>query len=95
MKRLLIAALLALGACTSPAPSEIIVWATVERSQDLGTAEEAPAYYEHPLAPDAGAEIVLRLDDGNKVTVVNGAERRFEPGQRVRVVVGSHGAFLL
>jgi len=38
---------------------------------------------------------VVRLDDGATLTVPNVGQHRYEAGQRVRVVVGSHGAFVL
>lgn len=95
MRRLVILLLLALAACTSSAPSQVVLWGTVEAAETVETPAERPTYYEHPLAPEAAAEIVVRLDDGSKVTVFNAAEGSFEPGQRVRIVVGSHGAFLL
>ena len=65
--------------------------------EDLQLAEdsELPQYYEHPLAPDTQEEIVVRLDDGATLTVPNVGQHRYEAGQRVRVVVGSHGAFVL
>jgi len=91
-----------LAGCSNPhagdrASPEVVVWATVERLEDLQLAEdsELPQYYEHPLAPDTQEEIVVRLDDGATLTVPNVGQHRYEAGQRVRVVVGSHGAFVL
>ncbi|HEY3073609.1 MAG TPA: hypothetical protein VGJ74_00400 [Burkholderiales bacterium] len=101
MKRALLVAVLlaaaALSACTSSAPSEVVLWATIERLADLPLMDdgELPQYYEHPLAPDTEEEIVVRLDDGATLTVPNVGQHRYEAGQRVRIVVGSHGAFVL
>lgn len=52
-------------------------------------------YYEHPLAPDAGWEIVVQLDEGAPVTVMHNGTRRYEPGERVRVLIDEAGALLL
>jgi ABC-type uncharacterized transport system auxiliary subunit len=99
MKSSLIAALLAvtalLSGCTpSSASRESIAWGTVESRQEISLAQDMHSYYEHPLRPDVQERIVVRLDDGSVVTVIDEGESRVEPGQRVRVFVGARGAFL-
>ena len=47
---------------------------------------------EHDAAAQEGEEIVLRLDTGATIAVVQGGPERFEPGQRVRVLTGVRGA---
>jgi outer membrane lipoprotein SlyB len=39
-----------------------------------------------------GEELVVRLDTGGAVAVVQGGSRGFQPGQRVRVLTGPRGA---
>jgi outer membrane lipoprotein SlyB len=46
---------------------------------------------EHDATAQNGDEIVVRLDRGRTVAVVQGGSRDFEPGQRVRVLTGPDG----
>lgn len=48
--------------------------------------------FEHAIRPETRDELVVRLDDGRPITVVQDAMRRFEPGQRVLVVPDGHSA---
>jgi outer membrane lipoprotein SlyB len=108
MRKLLIAAILAAAtaACATPyAPQEFdfselagldgMVYGIVEtvRAVEL---DQRPAglagVFEHAIRPEAGDELVVRLDDGRAITVVQDGMQRFEPGQRVRVVPGRRGA---
>jgi len=45
----------------------------------------------HATAQD-GQEIVIRLDNGTTIAVVQGAAQGFETGQRVRVLAGPKGS---
>jgi len=45
----------------------------------------------HATAQD-GQEIVIRLDNGTTIAVVQGAAQGFETGQRVRVLTGPKGS---
>ena len=99
MRTLLLAAGLAaaalLGACQLEDP---ITWGTIVSAEEQPYVEDdgnAFRYYEHPLAPDAGWEIVVQLDDGAPVTVLHNGTRRYEPGERVRLLVDDNGALLL
>jgi outer membrane lipoprotein SlyB len=47
---------------------------------------------EHNAAAQEGQEIVVRLDSGATIAVVEGGPQRFEVGQRVRVLSGPRGA---
>jgi outer membrane lipoprotein SlyB len=47
---------------------------------------------EHSIRPETGDELVVRLDNGRAITVVQDGMQRFEPGQRVRVLPGRRGA---
>jgi outer membrane lipoprotein SlyB len=46
---------------------------------------------EHEATARNGDEIVVRLDRGRTIAVVQGGFRDFEAGQRVRVLTGSEG----
>lgn len=46
------------------------------------------------MQPDLGDELLVRLDDGRALKVVQKGMQRFETGQRVRVVFDGHGARL-
>ena len=63
---------------------------------DLGAEPENPArYYEDPLVPEVAWEVEVQLDDGSAVTVIQNGSRRYEPGERVRLLVDEDGALLL
>jgi outer membrane lipoprotein SlyB len=47
---------------------------------------------EHKATAQDGEEIVVRLDNGTTIAVVQGGPQGFEAGQRVRVLSGSKGS---
>jgi len=55
-----------------------------EVPRDIHAFEEAIV---HKMNPEVGRELLIRLDDGRVLTVLEGA-RPFEAGQRVRIVAG-------
>lgn len=88
-------ALLALAGCQIEEP---LLGGTVVSVMDAerGDArEESSQHYEHPLAPEAGWRVEVQLDDGSAVTVDHNGSRRYEPGERVRLLVGEDGRLLL
>lgn len=46
------------------------------------------------MQPDLGDELLVRLDDGRAVKVVQNGLQRFEAGERVRVLFDAQGARL-
>jgi hypothetical protein len=95
VRALLVAALLVLGACQLQEPT---VAGTVQNvvEVDLGREPKDPAkHYEDPLVPEVAWEIEVRLDDGAAVTVNHAGPRRYEPGERVRLLVDEDSALLL
>lgn len=68
-----------------------IIESVREVQLDQGPAGLA-GVFEHAIRPETGDELVVRLDDGRAITVVQNGTQRFEPGQRVRVVPGRRGA---
>jgi hypothetical protein len=99
VRTLLLAASLAAAALLSACQLEDpLAWGTVVSAEELAYAEDEanlPRYYEHPLAPDAGWEILVHLDDGAPVTVMHNGTRRYAPGERVRLLIDERGALLL
>ena len=57
--------------------------------------EESGKHYEDPLVPEVGWKVQVRLDDGTEVTTTHAGSRRYEPGERVRLLVSEDGALLL
>jgi len=47
---------------------------------------------ERNATAQSGTEIVVRLDSGASIAVVQGASEQFETGQRVRVLTGRGGS---
>lgn len=95
---LLAAAVLALAGCQADEPTlgGIVVGVTeAERADALSYLDESAKYYEHPLVPEVGQRVEVRLDDGSAVTVQHNGPRRYEPGDRVRLLKDSHGDLYL
>jgi len=44
---------------------------------------------------EVGWRVEVRLDDGKAVTVTHAGTRRYEPGERVRLLLDAQGALLL
>lgn len=85
MRALLIGALLALGGCQLDDP---IAWGTVVSVQEkevIDNLEDSGRHYEHPLIPEIAWKVEVRLDDG--ATITQDSPRRYEPGERVRVLI--------
>ena len=57
--------------------------------------EPAPKFYEDPLVPEVAWQVSVRLDNGNTATVIHKGERRYTPGERVRLILDQDGALLL
>jgi hypothetical protein len=47
--------------------------------------------FEHSVAPEASADLLIRLDSGTGVTLVHYGPGRFRPGQRVQLVKDRDG----
>jgi hypothetical protein len=95
VRAILLAALVALSGC---AMDESTLPGTVLSVQelDLGREPENPArHYEDPLVPEVAWQVEVRLDDGAAVTVIHNGTRRYEPGERVRLLIDSDGSLLL
>lgn len=95
LRAILLAALLALGGCVHKEPTVAGTVLSVLEI-DLGGEPDNPAkYYEDPLVPEVAWQVEVRLKDGSSVTVTHEGPRRYEPGERVRVLLDEEGALLL
>jgi outer membrane lipoprotein SlyB len=77
---------------------DFVTWATVLDVQD---ADAAPLPKDLDLRdddlriPEVGWKLELRLDDGETVSVTRNGGRRFQPGDRVRLLRSDDGELLL
>ena len=91
----LLAAGLALSACGMREPiAEGIVVSVQEIVQDE-PRDESGRYYEPPMVPEVAWTVEVRLDDGSEVTLGHHGDKRYTPGERVRVLIDDEGALLL
>jgi hypothetical protein len=96
MRSIALAALLVLAGCQLQEPTlpgTVVSVVAIERSEPEGV--DSAKYYEHPLVPEVAWQIEVRLKDGSAVTVTHEGPRRYEPGERVRVLLDQEGALLL
>lgn len=99
MKPLLAAVLLAAGlllaACGTREP---IAEGTVVSVQEIVQHEErddSGRYYEPPMVPEVAWKVDVRLDDGSELTLDHTGDKRYAPGERVRLLIDDEGALLL
>ena len=86
---------LGLSACEG---EDFTTWATVtavQESEPQAPEEEVKRYEEDLRTPEPVFEVELRTDDGDRVTLEHHGERRYAPGERVRVIKADSGALLL
>ena len=55
------------------------------REVPLADPPAFPEVFEHALKPQTGDELLIRLDDGRAIEVMEGEMQRLKPGQRVRI----------
>jgi len=105
MKHILTAAILAgaaFGAAAAPyAPQEFDFsgldvsdgsYGVVETVNPAPRTEPIHAdVFEHSVEPEAAADLLIRLDSGTGVTLVQYGPERFRPGQRVQLVRDAAG----
>jgi len=95
MRAILIAAILALAGCDVDEPLLGGTVLSVMEAEYGEEPEQSAKYYEHPLVPELAWQVEVRLDDGSAVTVTHNGPRRYEPGERVRLLVDPEGELLL
>jgi hypothetical protein len=83
---------------TACGPEDFTTWATVTAVQEVETAEASeasPAYDEDLRLPEPGFRVELRLDDGATLSLEQKRSRRYETGERVRLIRDAEGELLL
>ena len=96
MRAILVASILALAGCQPHEPTVGgTVTSVVEAAQPEERGEESPKYYDPPLVPEVAWQVEVQLDNGNAVTITMQGPRRYEPGDRVRLLVDRRGALLM
>lgn len=96
MRAILAAALLVLAGCQLQEPTLpgiVVSVIQVERPEPEG--EDSPKHYEDLLVPEVAWRVEVRLEDGSAVTVTHQGPRRYEAGERVRVLLDEERALLL
>lgn len=98
MRAILLAAMLAIAGCQLDEPTlrgTIVSVMEAERGENLDYLEQSAKDYDDPLVPEVPWQVEVRLDDGSAVTVIQNSSRRYEPGERVRLLIDENGALLL
>ena len=91
---LLVLALLIAGCQVQDPPSGGTVLSVQEEKQYL--PEDLLRFDDDNLRlPEVAWQVEVELDDGSRVTTTHMGERRYVPGERVRVIVDEQGALLL
>jgi hypothetical protein len=89
---MLLAAILVLAGCQLQEPTLRGTVIAVTEAPFAEEPEESARQYE---IPEVAWEVDVRLDDGAAVTVITNGSRRYEPGERVRLLVDADGELLL
>ena len=66
----------------------------VESVREVQLGSEQPGFvdaFEHALRPQTGEQLLIRLDDGRAVRVMENETQRLEAGQRVRIQSDTSG----
>ena len=96
MKTTLVAAILAAGTLAPIASSyaDEVSYGIVECVREMRLRDPAGLAdaLEHSVKPETGEELIVRLNDGRSVSIVQDGMQVFEPGQRVVVISGPHSA---
>jgi hypothetical protein len=83
---------------TACGPEDFTTWATVTAVQEVETAEApetSTAYDDDLRLPQPGFRLELQLEDGATLSVEQKRNRRYEPGERVRLIRDAEGDLLL
>lgn len=66
---------------------------TVKSVRTVRIERDIHAFDELRIQPDVRDEIIIRLDDGDAVTVMVKETQRFQAGQRVRVISDTYNPY--
>jgi len=75
--------------------AQSVSYGTVESVREVPLAQDAAGLaglFEHSIRPETADELVVLLDDGRTITVLQNGLKRFGAGQRVRVIPQARGA---
>ena len=88
---LILAGTLSAGHAADYAPQEFDFseLGTVESVREVPVLELLPNVFEHAVRPETVKELVIRVDDGREVILLDEAMQRFVAGERVRLEPGS------
>ena len=95
MRAILVALILALAGCQlqeATLRGTVIAVTEVPQAEEL---EESAKQYEPPVVPEVAWKVQVQLDDGSAVTVTTQGPRRYEAGERVRLLKDEAGELLL
>ena len=83
-----------MSACS---PEDFTTWATVTSVRELEVPEpDQHRLYDDDLrVPPPHYQVDLRLEDGKTVSLEHNGERRYAPGERIKVLRDRTGALLL
>ena len=99
MKKLLLAVILgtaaALSACGTHEPTAEGTVVSVQEIVQSEERDDSGRYYEPPMVPEVAWKVDVRLDDGSELTLGHKGEKRYAPGERVRLLIDEEGALLL
>ena len=95
MRAILAATVLALAGCQLQEPTVPGTVVAVAEAPQLYKLEESAKYYEDPLLPEVAWKVEVQLGNGAEVIVLHTGPRRYEPGERVRLLIDDDGALLL
>jgi len=98
MRSILLAAMLAIAGCHLDEPllrGTVVSVMEAERGEDADSFEDSAKDYENISVPEVAWQVEVRLDHGPAVTVIHNGPRRYEPGERVRLLVDPDGELLL
>lgn len=95
LRTILLAAILALGGCQVDEATVGGTIVNIMEAERFEERDESGKHYEGPLVPEVAWKLDVRLDDGSELTLTHEGPRRFEAGDRVRLLVDEDGALLL
>lgn len=97
MRTLVVAVLLALalGACGTREPIAEGIVVSVQEIVQHEERDDSGRYYEPPMVPEVAWKVGVRLDDGSELTLGHKGDKRYAPGERVRLLLDEEGALLL
>ena len=95
MRALLVAALVALAGCEFDEPTLGGTILSVVEADRGGEADPSPKAYEDLRVPEVAWQVEVRLDDGAELTVIHNGDKRYAPGDRVRLLKAEDGELLL